>query len=110
MDLRFDHNGLITVVVQDAETGLVLMVAWANEIAIQQTLDTGFATFWSRSRKELWRKGSTSGNTMQITQIHVDCDADTLLYRVRPAGPACHTGNTTCFYRTLEEALAEETL
>jgi len=107
MDLKFDQNGLIPVVVQDDETGLVLMVAWANETAVQQTIESGFATFWSRSRQELWRKGATSGNTMKIVEIQADCDADTLLYCVKPAGPACHTGNTTCFYRTLEETLAE---
>jgi len=109
MNFKYDRDGLIPVVVQDAHNGRVLMVAWANETAVQQTRESGFATFWSRSRQELWRKGATSGNTMNIVEIRVDCDADTLLYRVEPAGPACHTGNTSCFYRTLEEALAQET-
>lgn len=101
-DLKFDTNGLITAVVQDAETGEVLMVAWMNAEAVRLTRETGEAHFWSRSRKELWRKGATSGNVMRVEEIRVDCDADTLLLRVSPAGPACHTGERTCFSRTLE--------
>ena len=110
MNLKYGPEGLIPVVVQDNKSGLVFMVAWANETAVNKTISSGFATFWSRSRQELWRKGATSGNTMHIVEIRTDCDLDTLLYRVNPAGPACHTGNTTCFYRTLEEALAEGTV
>ena len=95
--LRFDDRGLLPVVVQDAETGAVLMVAWANREALERTLATGSMHFWSRSRSELWRKGGTSGNVQHLVSLHADCDGDTLLARVRPAGPACHTGETTCF-------------
>lgn len=87
------------VVVQDEATGDVLMLAWANAEALARTLATGRATFWSRSRKELWVKGETSGNFMDVSEVREDCDEDTLLYRVRPHGPACHTGQVTCFYR-----------
>lgn len=101
--LKFDDRGLITTVVQDANTQAVLMVAWANAEALARTVETGEAHFWSRSRGELWHKGATSGNTMKIREIRVDCDADTLLYVVDPAGPACHTGAYSCFFRELEE-------
>lgn len=101
-DLKWDERGLITTVVQDSATGAVLMVAWMNAAALAQTRATGEAWFWSRSRSELWHKGATSGNVMRVNAILVDCDADTLLLRVQPAGPACHTGETTCFYRPLE--------
>lgn len=95
--IRFDANGLVPVVVQDVRTGRVLMVAYANEEALETTRTTGEAHFWSRSRQELWRKGATSGNTMEVRQIRIDCDLDTVLYVVDPAGPACHTGTETCF-------------
>jgi phosphoribosyl-AMP cyclohydrolase len=78
------------------------MVAWMNAEALRRTRETGEAWFWSRSRAELWRKGATSGNTMRVREIRVDCDADTLLLKVTPAGPACHTGERSCFYRTLD--------
>ena len=96
-DIRFDADGLVPVVAQDAESGEVLMVAWANRDALERTLDTGYAHFWSRSRAELWKKGETSGNVLEFVSLHADCDGDTLLALVRPAGPACHTGETTCF-------------
>lgn len=96
-DLRFDQNGLLPVVAQDADTGAVLMVAWANREAVEATLERGEVHFWSRSRSELWRKGGTSGNVLTLVSLHADCDGDTLLALVRPAGPACHTGETTCF-------------
>ena len=102
MDLKYDANGLIPAVAQDAETGEVLMVAWMNAEALRLTQVTGEAHFWSRSRNEMWRKGATSGNTLAVLEIRVDCDADTLLLRVSPAGPACHTGANSCFFRTLE--------
>jgi phosphoribosyl-AMP cyclohydrolase len=102
MNLSFDSNGLIPAVVQDDGTGEVLMVAWMNEQSLNLTKETGEAHFWSRSRKQLWCKGATSGNIMQVINILVDCDADTLLLRVSPAGPACHTGNKTCFFRQLD--------
>ena len=99
--IRFDDRGLVPAVVQDATTGDVLMVAWMNAEALRCTRATGQAHFWSRSRQELWHKGATSGNFMNVLEIQVDCDADTLLLRVTPAGPACHTGKQTCFYRRL---------
>ncbi len=102
--LRFDARGLIPAVVQNSRTGQVLMVAWMNAEALRQTQETGEAHFWSRSRQELWHKGTTSGNVLRVRQIMVDCDADTLLLLVDPAGPACHTGAVSCFYRPLEES------
>lgn len=101
--LKYDEHGLIPAIIQDAATGQVLMLAYMNEEALQLTLRTGQTHFWSRSRRELWHKGATSGNVQAVIDLTVDCDADTLLVRVRPAGPACHTGNTTCFYRTLDQ-------
>ncbi|MDT8368381.1 MAG: bifunctional phosphoribosyl-AMP cyclohydrolase/phosphoribosyl-ATP diphosphatase HisIE [Longimicrobiales bacterium] len=95
--LRFDEAGLIPVVAQDADDGGVLMVAWANREALERTLDSGEVHFWSRSREALWRKGETSGHTLALVSLHADCDRDTLLARVRPSGPACHTGEPTCF-------------
>lgn len=100
--LKLDSNGLIPAVVQDNSSNAVLMVAWMNMDALQLTLETGETHFWSRSRDKLWHKGATSGNFMHVQEILVDCDADTLLVRVDPAGPACHTGSLTCFSRTLE--------
>ncbi len=93
------QKGLVTAVVQDATTSQVLMVAYMNEDAWQKTLATNETWFWSRSRQELWHKGETSGNTQRVVAISVDCDADTVLLQVAPAGPACHTGHTSCFYR-----------
>jgi len=101
--LKYDANGLIPTVVQEAETGEVLMVAWMNEQALRLTRQSGQAHFYSRSRQSLWRKGETSGNTLEVVELRVDCDADTLLLRVHAAGPACHTGERSCFYRKLEE-------
>jgi phosphoribosyl-AMP cyclohydrolase len=101
--IKWDANGLITAVVQDATTKAVLMVAWMNADALRLTEQTGEAHFWSRSRGELWHKGATSGNVMRVLDLRVDCDADTLLLLVDPAGPACHTGQTSCFFRTLKE-------
>ncbi|NWG07736.1 MAG: phosphoribosyl-AMP cyclohydrolase [Chloroflexi bacterium] len=97
--LRFDDNGLIPVIVQDVETKEVLMMAYMNSDAFSLTMQTGETWFWSRSRNELWNKGKTSGNTQRVVEIRLDCDADTLLVLVEPAGPACHTGERTCFYR-----------
>jgi phosphoribosyl-ATP pyrophosphohydrolase/phosphoribosyl-AMP cyclohydrolase len=101
-DVTFDDRGLVPAVLQDAETGEVLMVAWMNREALHLTGETGHAHFWSRSRKTLWHKGETSGSFMNVREIRVDCDGDTLLVRVEPEGPACHTGEGTCFYRRLE--------
>jgi phosphoribosyl-ATP pyrophosphohydrolase/phosphoribosyl-AMP cyclohydrolase len=99
--LRFASNGLIPTIVQDAETNQVLMLAYMNAESLRLTLETKETWFWSRSRQELWHKGATSGNIQQVIEFQVDCDADTLLIRVHPAGPACHTGEQTCFYRTI---------
>jgi len=99
--IRFDEWGLVPAVMQDGATGEVLMVAWMNEEALRCTEETGQAHFWSRSRRELWHKGATSSNFMNVREIWVDCDADTLLLKVAPTGPACHTGQRSCFYRRL---------
>ena len=106
--LKWDDRGLITAIVQDAKTDQVLMVAWMSAESLRLTQETGEAHFWSRSRSELWRKGATSGNIMRVKEIRVDCDGDTLLLRVDPAGPACHTGAVSCFYRTLDEMMQEK--
>jgi phosphoribosyl-AMP cyclohydrolase / phosphoribosyl-ATP pyrophosphohydrolase len=95
--LRFDDRGLVPVVAQQASTGDVLMVAWATRDALERTLATGDMHYWSRSRGELWRKGASSGNVQALVSLHADCDGDTVLARVQSAGPACHTGETTCF-------------
>ena len=99
--VRFDERGLVSVVVQQHDTGEVLMVAWANEEALRLTFETGTSWFWSRSRRELWNKGATSGNMQSVRRVLVDCDADTLIYEVDSPGPACHTGARSCFYREL---------
>jgi phosphoribosyl-AMP cyclohydrolase len=104
--IQWDERGLVPAVVQDATTHQVLMVAYMNAESLQRTLEIGETVFWSRSRDELWHKGATSGNVQKVREIRVDCDADTLLVLVDPAGPACHTGAGSCFYRTLEEAHA----
>jgi len=101
IEIRYDTRGLVPAVVQDQRSGQVLMVAWMNPQALQLTLDTGEAHFWSRSRQELWHKGETSGNIMYVQEVWIDCDGDTLLLKVRPAGPACHTGRSSCFFRRL---------
>ncbi len=101
--LKWNEAGLLPAVIQDERTHDVLMVAWMNADALRLTVETGETHFWSRSRRELWHKGRTSGNTQVVTGIWIDCDADTVLVKVNPAGPACHTGNVSCFYRTLEQ-------
>ena len=100
-ELKFDAQGLIPCVVQQYDTGEVLMVAWMNAESVGLTLETGTTWFWSRSRQELWNKGATSGNMQQLRELRVDCDADTLLALVDSPGPACHTGNRTCFFRSM---------
>jgi phosphoribosyl-AMP cyclohydrolase len=99
--LRFDERGLIPLVVQDAENGDVLMLAWANREALDRTLAEGRMVYWSRSRKELWRKGDTSGHVQHLVELRVDCDEDVLLARVHQEGAACHTGERSCFFRRL---------
>ena len=103
--ITFDERGLAPVVAQDARTGEVLMLAWANREALERTRDTGRAHYWSRSRDALWMKGETSGNAQEVVDVRVDCDADAVLYRVRQTGPACHTGERSCFHRVADEAL-----
>jgi phosphoribosyl-ATP pyrophosphohydrolase/phosphoribosyl-AMP cyclohydrolase len=101
-DLRFDAQGLIPAVVQEADTGDVLMVAWMDRTAVTATLETGFTHFWSRSRATEWRKGETSGHVQHVQRVYADCDADTLLVQVHQEGPACHTNNPTCFFTALQ--------
>lgn len=96
-DLKVGETGLVAAVVQDAETKRVLMVGWMDPEAIRRTLETNLVTFWSRSREEYWTKGETSGNSLRLADIRVDCDRDALLVMVNPVGPTCHTGATSCF-------------
>lgn len=100
--LAYDANGLVPVVTQEVATGEVLMLAFANREAVELTLSSGRAHYWSRSRGRLWQKGETSGNVQEVVEVRVDCDADTLLYLVRQSGPACHTGEASCFFRRPE--------
>lgn len=99
---RWDAAGLITGVVTDAESGELLMVAHLNEEALRLTLETGEAHFWSRSRGRLWKKGETSGNVLRVVELRIDCDQDAVWIKAEPAGPACHTGARSCFYRRIE--------
>ncbi|MCS7202093.1 MAG: bifunctional phosphoribosyl-AMP cyclohydrolase/phosphoribosyl-ATP diphosphatase HisIE [Dictyoglomus sp.] len=100
-NIKFDENGLIPVIVQDYKTGRVLMLAYMNEFALKKTLETKEAWYWSRSRKELWHKGETSGNIQRVLDIKIDCDGDAILLIVEQKGSACHTGNYSCFYRSV---------
>ena len=100
-ELTYDENGLLPVIVQDAATKAVLMLAHADAEAVRRTLTSGTTWFWSRSRREYWNKGAGSGNTQAVTEVRYDCDADALLVLVDPAGPACHTGEYSCFYRSM---------
>ena len=101
-EIKFDEHGLVPAIVQNANTNEVLMMAYMNQESLRLTLEKGETVFWSRSRDELWHKGTTSGNIQKVVEIKVDCDADTLLIRVRPTGPACHTGERSCFYRSIK--------
>jgi phosphoribosyl-ATP pyrophosphohydrolase/phosphoribosyl-AMP cyclohydrolase len=110
VQLHFGETGLLPVVVQDRLTGQVRMLAYASPEALSRTLSTGRATFWSRSREELWEKGATSGNVLEVSAVVADCDADALLYLVDPVGPTCHTGSPSCFFRRVgASGEAEET-
>jgi phosphoribosyl-AMP cyclohydrolase len=100
-EIKFDANGLLPAIVQDINTKKVLMFAFMNEDALRATMESGFATFWSRRRKTLWRKGETSGNVLRVREMLYDCDGDALLLMCDPAGPTCHTGEVSCFYRSL---------
>ena len=97
--LKFDDKGLIPVIVQDAKDGEVLMLGYANKESLQRTLDSGEVWFYSRSRRELWHKGDTSGNVLRVRSIAKDCDSDAILIKADPAGPTCHTGNRSCFFQ-----------
>ena len=99
--VKFDERGLSPAVVQDDATGEVLMLAYMNAESLAKTIETGETWFWSRSRRTLWHKGETSGNTQRVVSISIDCDSDTFLIRVTPSGPACHTGARSCFFRRL---------
>ena len=101
--LKYDDRGLIPAIVQDDADGAVLMLAYMNEEAVRRTLQKGLVTFWSRSREEYWTKGETSGNVLRLKSIRKDCDVDALLVRAEPAGPSCHTGERSCFYRELHD-------
>lgn len=103
-DVKFDERGLMPAVVQDAHTRGVLMLAYMNAESLKRTLETGETWFWSRSRAQLWHKGETSGNTQRVVEVLLDCDGDALLLRVEPAGPACHTGQTSCFHNVIQAA------
>lgn len=107
--LKFDENGLIPAVIQDADTGKVLMVGYMNRESLQRTVETGRCTYWSRSRQKYWVKGETSGHVQHVKRILVDCNADTVLIQVEQEGVACHTGHRSCFYRAVEgETLVEQ--
>jgi phosphoribosyl-AMP cyclohydrolase len=105
--IKWDAQGLIPAIIQDVNTRQVLMMGYMNAESLEQTIASGETVFWSRSRGELWHKGATSGNIQKVRDIFVDCDADTLLITVEPAGPACHTGQVSCFYRSLAEFTAQ---
>ena len=102
IEIKYDANGLIPAIVQDVTTKDVLMMAWMNAESLQLTIEKGETVFWSRSRQEIWHKGATSGNVQKVIEVRVDCDADTLLVLVEPTDPACHTGERTCFYRSMK--------
>ena len=107
--VKFDSKGLVPVIAQDAATGVVRMLAWANAEALRATITKARATFWSRSRNELWEKGATSGNSMKVHDVRIDCDGDAILYVVDALGPSCHTNATSCFFRTVTpEGLATD--
>jgi len=100
-DIKFDDRGLVPAIVQDADTNEILMMAWMNEESLQRTLEQGTTWVWSRSRQGYRSKGATSGNLQHVTDVRYDCDGDVLLVKVHPDGPACHTGERTCFFRSL---------
>ncbi len=102
-NVKYNADGLVTAIAQDAATGEILMLAYMNADTLEQTLDTGTMTYWSRSRQEVWVKGQTSGNTQAVKEVRIDCDGDALLFKVEQhGGAACHTGHRSCFYRTFE--------
>jgi phosphoribosyl-AMP cyclohydrolase / phosphoribosyl-ATP pyrophosphohydrolase len=107
-NVQFDNQGLIPAIVQHARSGEVLMLGYMNEVALRRTIESGLVTFWSRSRQSLWQKGETSGNLLRLVELRQDCDGDALLVLAEPAGPTCHTGQPSCFYRRLDGESAQE--
>lgn len=103
MDAKFDEKGLVPAIVQDADTREVLMVGYMNREALDRTLTSGHTWFWSRSRQELWHKGATSGNYLNVKEVRLDCDGDAVLVLAHPEGPTCHTGARSCFYRAFRD-------
>jgi len=101
--IRFNQDGLIPAIAQDAESGRVLMMAWMNEEAVNQTLATGYAHYYSRSRQQQWKKGESSGHLQKVIDIYLDCDGDTLLLNIEQTGPACHTNRVSCFYKQMQD-------
>lgn len=109
-DLKFNSDGLIPAIIQDHQTGQVLMMAWMNRVSLEKTISLGKTVFWSRSRKQLWMKGETSGNVQVVKELSFDCDGDALLIKVEQNGPACHEGYRSCFFRTVEAGGAGVTI
>jgi len=107
--IRFDAAGLVPAIAQDSESGEVLMLAWMSADSIAATLASGFATYWSRSRQKLWKKGETSGHVQRLVELRLDCDGDAILLRVAQTGPACHTGHRACFFRAVRDGALAET-
>jgi phosphoribosyl-AMP cyclohydrolase len=108
VEIKFDDRGLVPAIIQDAENGDVLMLGYMNEESLRRSIETGRTWFWSRSRQEYWCKGETSGNRQYIREMTYDCDADALLIKVRQVGPACHTGERSCFFRRIEDVHIED--
>jgi phosphoribosyl-AMP cyclohydrolase len=107
-NLKYDDRGLIPAIAQDHESGEVLMLAWMNEQSVRETMETGWVTYWSRSRQAFWRKGETSGNRQSLTEMRFDCDKDCLLVLVAQTGPACHTNRRSCFYSAVRDGVVVE--
>jgi len=104
LNIKWDEKGLVPAIMQDSVTGDVLMLGYMNKESLEQTVESGHAWFWSRSRQELWHKGATSGNYLEVKEVRYDCDVDAILVIARPMGPTCHTGEQSCFYRRLTPA------
>jgi Phosphoribosyl-AMP cyclohydrolase len=100
-DVKFDSQGLVPAIAQDAENGQILMMAWMNRQSLERTLEEGRAVYWSRSRQEFWRKGDSSGHIQEVLSLSLDCDGDTIVMQVKQTGAACHTGERSCFFRDL---------